>query len=467
MQTNALSLLLCSKRFDLIFKYLYLRYKDKNLPFFREMYLEHIRAFNHFFEQEPSDGHPKNSPEDFIRAFECLFANMQTHGFDKSKGLIPIGDNGEISDGAHRLACAAVLGLDVALTPDGRHDLYDYKFFRDKGLNPLFADYAALEYVRLNPYAYIVNLHAVADQAKDRQVEQILEKYGFIFYQKDVHLTFNGYVNLKKLSYGSFWEREPWIGSTENHFAGAQAHARKSMGRRPLRAYVFVCDSLEKAVQAKAEIRELLALGNYSVHINDTREEALWLAETYFNEDSLHLLNFCPFDFEDKKFDVMTEQLRKEANEQNVDLNDICCVGSTPLNLLGLRQSSDLDFLYAGNMPFTPQSNDLSSHETELIYYPCSKTEIIYDPRRHFYWHGIKFIRLNILDEMKKKRNEIPKDRDDRKLIAAFRRGKKRFGRRKFKLFAKIKNGRRRTLVLFGIIKIKYTKRDKQCDTPN
>ena len=116
--------------------------------------------------------------------------------------------------------------------------------------------------------------------SKDNEVVKILEKYGFVYYKKEINLTFDGYVNLKKLSYGSFWDRESWIGNVENKFAGAQAHAKQSMGNNPLRAFVFVCDDLQKVIKSKAEIRDLFNLGNYSVHINDTREEAIWLAET-------------------------------------------------------------------------------------------------------------------------------------------------------------------------------------------
>ena len=112
-----------------------------------------------------------------------------------------------------------------------------------------------------------------------------LNKYGFIYYKKDVYLNYNGYVNIKKLSYGSdMWGKESWIGTSKNKYSGAQKHAQKSFGngKNPLRAYVFVCDNLDNVLKAKAEIREIFKIGNESIHINDTRKEAIALAITSF-----------------------------------------------------------------------------------------------------------------------------------------------------------------------------------------
>ncbi len=454
MKQNAMKLLLNSRRFDFIFKYLYLKNLNKKTDFFEKMYLEHIRAFNNFHEQEPSDNIPKDTPDSFLKSFHKLYDSMSSYGFDSNISVIPVGDNGEISDGAHRLVCAAILGLDVELEKDGRSDCYDYKWFRQQGIKPLYADYAALEYVKLNPNTYIVNLHSVADKTKDSLVENILNKYGFVFYQKDIELSFNGYVNLKKLSYGSFWEQENWIGSVENKYAGAQAHAKCSMGTSPLRAYVFVCDDLKKVIKAKAEIRALFDLGNYSVHINDTREEAIWLAQTYFNDNSLHMLNARSFVWEDERFDILIENLKTIAQEKNIDIYDVCAAGSTPLDIYGARKSDDLDFLYAGDMGFNIQTDDLSNHDSELKYYPGSKSEIVYNPINHFYYHGLKFISLDVLLKMKTKRHEKPKDINDCKTI-------KKLKKTPFVpfCFQKIKKGKKRTIVLFRVIKFTYHKK--------
>ncbi len=69
MVVNALELLLKQKRFDLIFKYVFLAQQNE---FAHNAYLENIRAFNNFYELNPSDGVPKNSADDFVQSFNNL-----------------------------------------------------------------------------------------------------------------------------------------------------------------------------------------------------------------------------------------------------------------------------------------------------------------------------------------------------------------------------------------------------------
>lgn len=458
-KVNALDLFLRQRRFDLIFKYLYIKNKNKNIKFFEDLYAEHIRAFNNFHERVPSDGIPKESRQDFINSFDKLYDNIKKNGFDKKQGLIPVGENGEINDGAHRLTIAAILGLEVDIKKEDINWLWDYKYFQNQNIDPYYSDYAALEYVKLNPNAYIVNLQPIISTKYNEQVEHILEKYGFIYYKKNVDITFNGLVNLKKLSYGSCWENNcSWIGNIKNGFSGAVLHAKKSFGRNPLRVYVFVCDNLQKVVAAKKEIRELFNIGNFCVHINDTREEAIELAETYFNENSLHMINKRPYQYEDKHFDDMAIELKNKIYECKIELEDVCGAGSTPLDIYGIRKSNDLDFLYCGKQSFDIQTNTLSNHDSQLIYYPYDKKIIIYSPKNYFYYKGIKFINLDVLYKMKKNRNEKPKDVKDCKIIKSFKQ-RKVYRKSNFKILRKIKDGNKRTLVFCNFIKIKYTKR--------
>ncbi|MFI3241449.1 MAG: hypothetical protein R3Y43_02665 [Alphaproteobacteria bacterium] len=459
---NAKEIFFKNKRFDLIFKYLYLKNKDKNISFFKDLYLEHIRAFNNFYEECPSDGISKNSPEDFLNSFDKIFNNIKENGFDEKTSHIPVDQNLELGDGAHRLTACAYLNKDVAIKKCKSDRYYDYVFFKNKKIEPFYADYAALEYVKLNPNAYIVNLHSVTDKKFDNQVIDILNKYGFVFYQKDVFLTLNGYVNLKKMSYGSdIWNKESWVGDVKNSFAGAKAHAKKSMGKNPLRAFVFVCDDLQKVIKVKAEIRAIYNIGNYSVHINDTREEAIMLAQTYFNENSLKIINSRPFDYEEKEFDSLVNELKNAIVEENLNVDDFCACGSTPFGVLGIRKIGDFDFFEHDESYLNFCNDKISKNDSQLKYYPYSKEEIIYNPKNYFYYKGLKFINLDVLYKMKEKRGEIPKDVNDCKLIKLFNKQKLKLGGKEgWKLFKKVKNGNKRKIYLLGV-KVFCYKRNK------
>lgn len=449
---DAKTLFLDSNRFDLIFKYLYLTMKNKNQEFFAKMYLENIRAFNNFHEDEPSDGVPKESAEDFLNAFDNLYNSIKNKGYNQSQTL-PVGNNGEISDGAHRLVCAAVLNLDVPVENDGRNDEYDYSFFMERRFNEQYADYGAIEYVKLQPDSYIVNLHAVVGEQYDIQVEKILKKYGRIYYKKKVPLNYNGYVNLKKLSYGSFWEREKWIGSVENRYAGAQDHALHSKGNgKNLRAYVYVCKNPDDLLKIKSEVRDLFKIGNYCIHINDSHEEAIALAQLFFNDNSIQIYNLRPFCFESADYDSNIDDFKNRIKKDKLQIEDFLIGGSSPLNILGVRKSEDIDFLYCGNKIFTGEDDLISSHDTELNYYPESKENLVYDNNNFFYYHGMKVISLEVLYKLKSKRNEKPKDVRDCKIIKRLKKGASSRSIKRYSFFRKPYN----SLLIYRILRKLY-----------
>ena len=409
---EALTLLLHQRRFDLIYKYLYV---INPCRFNRDAYIESIRAFtaNTFKELEPSDGVPKLTVEDYVNSFDKLIASLRDKGFDKSLGAIPVQSNGEISDGAHRLAVCAALGKEVELEEDVENsDVFNYEFFQYRHMDSDVMDYGALEYVKLNANAYIVNLHAATSPHHDAKVEDILNSYGFVFYKKNVKMNYNGYVNLVKLSYGSFWEREKWIGDEKDGFAGARNHAKMSYGNNPMRIFVFVCDDLQKVLSAKAEIRAIYNIGNNSVHINDTHEEAIWLAETYFNRNSLHFIKHRSFKYVDEVFDENILYLQKKLDESQTNRDDVCCVGSTAFNAYGIRKSSDMDYLSLDEK-FNLEDKIISPHDDQLVYYYRTKEDIITNPQNFFYYQGHKFGSLNLVLRMKRNRHEFPKDYKD------------------------------------------------------
>jgi len=417
-----------NKRFDLMFKLLYLKYNFlyySKTSFFEDLYNEHIRAFNNFIETHPSDGLPKDSKNEFLKRFDECFNDIKTHGFNKEKSVLYLGEGDELYDGSHRLAICTFLGIDAYATKKDIEEYYDYKFFNKRNIDPFYADYSVLEYVKFNPNSYVVNLHSATDPNKDSEVESILSQHGFVYFKKEINLTLNGYINIKKLSYGFDDEgMDSWIGNKSNDFAGAKEHAQKSMGEYPLRIFVFVCDDLEKVKLAKKQIRELHNIGNFSVHINDTREEAIELAQTYFNENSLFILNNRPYNLTTKNIDSYIKEVKSYAKQEGISLDTICGAGSTTLGVLGIRKCRDFDLLSCSDELLGIDNPDISSHDSELIYYPQNKTEMIMNPRFHFYYKGFKFITPTILCKMKKNRNENPKDVQDVILINNFMEGK-------------------------------------------
>ena len=404
-----------NRRFDLIYKILYIKFRGKSeivRKFYEDLYLEHIRAFNGFYEESPK----KNSKDDFLKCADNLIDSLLLNGFE-NKEAIPVNEDLELYDGAHRLSFCAFLKKKIEIRKVNHKDKFDYLFFQQRGLDSAVADLGALEYVKYNDQAYIVNLFPIINENNDKKIVDILNKYGFVYYKKSVRLSYNGIVNLKKIHYRG----EKWIGDYTNGFAGLRYHADNCRGESPVRALVFVCDSLDKVIQAKNEVRNLFKLGNFPIHINDKRSEAVELAETYFNNNSLYFLNYRPYNIVTEKIDSYVEAFRDYLFENKLNVDDFCACGSTPLGLFGIRDIDDFDFIHINDAIPSPKNENLSSHESELRYYPLDKDTIITDPRYHFYYKGVKFVSLDTILAMKKTRGEKPKDIMDVRNILLFK----------------------------------------------
>ena len=81
-----------------------------------------------------------------------------------------------------------------------------------------------------------------------------------------------------------------------------------------------------------------------------------------------------------------------------------------------MRDANDVDYLHFGNK-LNSSTHLISSHNDYGINkYHCHKDEILFDPNNHFWYDNIKFSSLNVVKQLKEKRNE-PKDKIDIELI--------------------------------------------------
>jgi hypothetical protein len=91
--------------------------------------------------------------------------------------------------------------------------------------------------------------------------------------------------------------------------------------------------------------------------------------------------------------------------------NDWCIDGGAVLEMFGIRQARDIDFIsWSGATNNLPWDN----HNAEYVKYSSSPDEVIFDPRRHWRYSGVKFISLaeligqkSVVFEEKSKRDLI------------------------------------------------------------
>ena len=402
--------LLTHTRFDLAFKLFYLDMKDKNEKLAKEVYLEHIRAFSLGKFTEPGN-EEKKGREKFIEEFDKTFESIKRDGFNKNKTLIPLSKNCSIANGAHRVASAIYLNKDVyCVEIETNNHIYDYNFFYHRGVSTKILDMVATKFTEYADNVYIAFIWPIGLK-KEKEVEVTIPN---IVYKKTIKLTPNGAHNLlSQIYYG-----EKWLGSIENNFSGANAKLVECFKTfDEFNVYAFQAESLDEVLKIKEDIRNRFNVGKHSVHITDTKEEALRVAKVIFNDNSLHFLNFA----KPNKF-ISTHTKIKNFKEfikvNSINSQDILIDSSMVLSCYGLREAKDIDFFCDDNSKIKVEFEDINIHDDELKYYKKEKLDIIYDARNYFYFEDLKFISFDLLYQMKINRNE-EKDKNDCKMMEA------------------------------------------------
>ena len=408
--------LLSPNRFDVIAKYLYAKWQLSGIDsdWHRRIYLDHIGVFNGFFE---ADGSRKHGEQGFADAFDGVIASIADHGFDAGLSRIPVAANGELTNGAHRLAASLAVGCNVFIEDAAEQTayIYDYRWFQRRGLALVWADAIAFETCRLLANSFVIVVYPSAS-GHDEELESLISSRTRIWYRKRVQFASNGALNFVQQIY----RHECWVGSPHNDYKGA----RNKMSwcfRQPGPVRAFLVESPLETIRAlKADIRALYRIGNNSVHINDTHAEAIELAGMLFNENTVDFLEArrrpaLPW------FDSLLPAYAQELIRAGVDRDDFCVDSSGVLAAYGMRDVRDLDFLHDSRRDMTafavPQ---ISAHNCEARWYACTPDDIVHDPRCHFYFNGLKFASLAVIRSMKKRRAEA-KDLADVALIDGWR----------------------------------------------
>jgi hypothetical protein len=413
-ETEALSLL-TPARFDVTAKTIYARHKEKSVEnvWAKYVYEHHLNVWGGFTEKSPR----KNCIEDFYNSFNDVLVNIKQNGFDSSISKLPITKTGELLNGSHRLAASIIYNKPVKcrISDESEGQINcSANYFKHKkdiistGLAPEIADAMALEYIMLKDSTYMVTIYEHCFGHMDK-IQKILSKYNVKpVHTKKIKLPEKGQLNYVL----SIYSDEPWIGNVQNNFSGIRDQVSMSFGAGPnIIALLVDVDNHSDLVKAKAEIRNLIGIGNPSIHTTDTKEETWKNATLCFNDNTIDYMNNAVLGAANSiPFMNFIKETERIINDSDITLEDICVVGSAPLGAYGKRDCKDFDVLHlGGNIPF---NNMVSSHNQYARYYVDTPNDIIYNPSNHFYIEGLKFITPEGMIAMKLNRDEA-KDKID------------------------------------------------------
>ena len=401
------SQLLTYNRFDLGLKLAYLSYKNLLPELATEIYKHDIRSqtlgkFEEYGNEE------KSSFEVYVDHFNKTFNDIDENGFDENKTLIPLSVKGSILNGAHRVASAIFLGKDVVCVQTDLDEISpDYQYFIDRNVPEHILDIGAVCFCDYAKSTYLAFLWPSGRDNYD-QTESLFPN---VVYKKNITLNSNGGLNLLI----ELYKHMDWVGSAENNFPGA--HQKLMECFTDFSAFtiiLFQCESLEKVQEIKKQVRDINKIGFSSVHITDTIQEVSRISRLVFNQNGLHFLNYAmPYKFTTSV--QMVESLFPLGKDL---LKNLVLDGSMTLSIYGLRSARDIDYL-SDKVIFVPKGNfELEPHDSQLEFHKVEKHELIYNPKYHFEYLGVKFISFKQTYQFKKNRNEV-KDKNDCKMMTS------------------------------------------------
>ena len=409
-------------RFDLMAKWLYVDSKEKKLDsrWAKRIYEDNIRAFSAGTFKEPGNA-SKDRFEAYLSTFDGLIGEIKKNGLSSDISLIPVDKNGEILDGAHRVSIAAYYNIQtpiLRLLNKNATYMYDYKYFRRFLMSETSMSYMAIQYAHLKPNCYMACFWPVADKSILYQAEVILKEVGPIVYERDVYLSYRGLRNFMIQIYG----HQEWTGSVEDRYLGVNFKVDLCFkDKTPTKTYVFEADSFDKVVQAKERIRSLFGIENHSLHISDNKAETDMMVDLLYNPNSLFFLN-CADPYTYTSLWKKLNRFKSNIIQNGLDINRFIIDSSAVLEACGLREARDIDFLtdyrddeITESQQFWKSSEEFEKHDSQLEYYSVGVRDMLYIPENYFCYNGFKFLSMEHLIEMKKKRHE-KKDVDDIKL---------------------------------------------------
>ncbi len=388
--------LLTSNRLDLAFKLLYLEMKDIGVVFAKEAYKDHIRAFSLGKFEEPGN-EEKTDFDKFLKSFCRTYNDIKQNGFDKGKTVIPLTNSNSIANGAHRVASAIYLDKYVDCVRLGIFDhVYDYNYFYNRNVSRDTLDAVATKFVEYAENVYVALIWPTA-KGNDAEIEKIIPN---IVYRKDIQLNSNGAHNLlSQIYYG-----EDWLGNIENNYKGSKAKLVECFKTfDPIRAIAFQANTLDEVLKIKDRIRDVFNVGKHSIHITDTKEEAIRVVRVVFNSNGIHFLNYAkPNKYKSIHSEISRFKSLLDKNGSNI--NDVVMDADSTLALYGIRECDNAQKIFDDNTRFI---NYDGTHQDEVPNFHNEKRlELIYSPSYYFYFDDLKFVSFSQLYKFKKNRSK-------------------------------------------------------------
>ncbi|MGG1629490.1 hypothetical protein [Rossellomorea sp. NRS-1567] len=365
--------LISNKRFDIVAKYIYAKFYEENYKskWGLKLYKNHLWAFNRYEEDDRSG---KVGINKFINSFHKTLTSVREEGFNDNISILPVSSKGVPLDGAHRISAAIYHNKEVKVVNIGGHDPnYNYEFFKSKGLLNCWSDAIAYEFCKINKNIRII----IQGEEINEFILRKLKEYDCIYYEKTIQLTKNGVRNLVELL------------KLPDH------NIKLKDGLLEIKIIFFDSTHWSNIFNNAQILKEEHIIGDELSYISQSEEESFKLAQILLNDNSISFINFTNKK-QVKEMKHIINLLRGESNYNESEGEDICVISNSVIQIYGLvNRRNNVDIIN-----FHTKNN---TKNKEINFYEKKKDDIIYNPKNHFYFDGVKFSTLDVVGEMKLK----------------------------------------------------------------
>lgn len=376
----------------------------------RTLFREYLRATRP--DGKFSENNTKFSLEDYEIEFIRLIDSMRVDGFDSTKGRIPVGKSG-IINGAHRLATAICLGIDVEIEESSEEDqVYDFHFMRRIGLSNVFRQQMVWNLIKRRNDTRAYLLTGISGDMEKKIVRAITE-FAQVVSVERIELTQIGERRLMELAYS---HNDWWC----SRFRETMVAERFTSGNSHCTIVFIIGTDLNLLGNQKDYLRTILGDINFDrqIHGTDTYSDTITLGEVLLNKNGVQFMNTAPLDSESRVIDqVGGPRLFNSCSDVEIPW---CIDGSAVLEIFGIRRARDIDYVALdGHQIIDPLVRFGDDHKKEFQLYPLNYDDVILDPRLHFRYLGLKIMSLPTITYVKNYLLD-PKAIEDIDLITRF-----------------------------------------------
>ncbi|MCL1986450.1 MAG: hypothetical protein FWG64_00545 [Firmicutes bacterium] len=432
-------------RLDLMVRYLLFRdwangtENEKHLSLYARLFLTRNGGYDGFGEFDPGK---KVGIADFIASAKATFNSIKENGFDKNNP-VPIGEDGYILDGMHRTAAAIALNEDIWVQKFPRQNKdFTCKWFYEHGFTTEDMMRIFRAYADLKPNIGFFCLFATTQDKWDYIQSVVAENFNVVgWLDLDYTNNFMAFENLIKEIYclerdtyspnGSVIDRKISILKMQNLAVRILLVEDTQNGGT---------DIFAKCKQMKLHMREVL---HYDVKIETfltmhsavNEQEARHLKRLLLSPNNDRVRRQIIKSYYREAFLQRLRDLKKYLAENNIDLEDVCIVHSAALEVLGIRNSGDLDIAILSKHGEKYNREKYTNEQLKFpekvgivrTNYACdnngniliSHDNLISDYEKYFIFFGFKFENLEVTN-LRKTYRQREKDKSDCRLIQQF-----------------------------------------------